>query len=209
MIASRIKSIMACTAVGILGAILLGLVSMAQAQPNIDRHPHYPDRGSYVTTLPHGHNHYAYRGGHYYYHGGVWYRPYGASFVIIAPPFGVVIPVLPPYYDTYWFGGIPYYYANDVYYRSVPNGYEVVEPPSGPVGAEQPVSGEKSFIYPRQNQSEQQQSKDKYECHRWAVGQTGFDPTQPAPGSGPNKQKRSDYQRAMNACLDARGYTVK
>jgi hypothetical protein len=43
------------------------------------------------------------------------------------------------------------------------------------------------------------------------VSQTGFDPTQP-PGGSPEPQKiekRADYQRAMSACLDGRGYTVK
>jgi len=67
------------------------------------------------------------------------------------------------------------------------------------------------FIYPRQGQSEQVQADDRYACHLWAVDQTGFDPTQP-PGSSPESQKtdkRADYQRAMSACLDGRGYTVK
>jgi hypothetical protein len=70
---------------------------------------------------------------------------------------------------------------------------------------------DKLFIYPRQNQSEKQQATDRFECHKWAVGQTGFDPAQP-PGGIPEDhraQKRADYQRAMGACLDGRGYTVR
>jgi len=63
------------------------------------------------------------------------------------------------------------------------------------------------IVYPKNGQSEAQQGTDKFECHRWAAGQTGFDPTQatgaPAPG------KRSDYFRAQAACLEGRGYTVK
>ena len=35
------------------------------------------------------------------------------------------------------------------------------------------------FIYPNQGQSEEQQGKDRYECHSWAVQQTGFDPSNP------------------------------
>src|SRR5260370_39489821 len=35
------------------------------------------------------------------------------------------------------------------------------------------------FIYPTKNQSEAQQDKDRYECHNWAVKQTGFDPSRP------------------------------
>jgi hypothetical protein len=40
------------------------------------------------------------------------------------------------------------------------------------------------------------------------VGQTNYDPTQP-PGGVSSFQKGSDYNRAMSACLDARGYTAK
>ena len=80
--------------------------------------------------------------------------------------------------------------------------YEPPVPPSPP---------ERFFVYPRQGQSEAQQAKDRYECHIWAVGQIGWDPTQPT-GVVPEaqiNQKRADYQRAMGACLDAREYTVK
>ena len=35
------------------------------------------------------------------------------------------------------------------------------------------------FIYPTKNQSQVQQDKDRYECHSWAVKQTGFDPSRP------------------------------
>ncbi|MGO9931534.1 MAG: glycine zipper 2TM domain-containing protein [Steroidobacteraceae bacterium] len=52
------------------------------------------------------------------------------------------------------------------------------------------------FVYPAQGQSPQQADRDRYECHNWAVQQTGVDPSrvasyqqvvvQPAnpPGSG-------------------------
>src|SRR5215469_4523255 len=33
------------------------------------------------------------------------------------------------------------------------------------------------FMYPAKGQSQTQQNKDRYECHTWAVQQTGFDPT--------------------------------
>ena len=73
------------------------------------------------------------------------------------------------------------------------------------------MSSDKLFLYPRKGQSEQQQAKDRYECHSWAVSQTGYDPTQPPAGVPATQmsQKRADYQRAMGACLDGRGYTVK
>lgn len=37
------------------------------------------------------------------------------------------------------------------------------------------------FAYPNAGQSEEQQSRDRFECHQWSVGQTGFDPTTAAP----------------------------
>jgi YMGG-like Gly-zipper len=33
------------------------------------------------------------------------------------------------------------------------------------------------YIYPNKGQSAEQQSRDRYECHTWAVQQTGVDPT--------------------------------
>jgi hypothetical protein len=35
------------------------------------------------------------------------------------------------------------------------------------------------FVYPAKGQSPEQQKKDEYECHQWAVQQTGVDPTKP------------------------------
>ena len=42
------------------------------------------------------------------------------------------------------------------------------------------------YIYPNKGQSAQQQDRDRYECHSWAVGQTGFDPTRPAQAPAPS-----------------------
>jgi hypothetical protein len=43
------------------------------------------------------------------------------------------------------------------------------------------------FLYPKKDQSVEQQDKDKYECHNWAIEQTGFDPMNPpkAPDATP------------------------
>lgn len=54
----------------------------------------------------------------------------------------------------------------------------------GAVSAQAQQGG--AFVYPKAGQSEQQQSKDRYECHQWAVQQTGFDPsTAPPVASAP------------------------
>ena len=151
----------------------------------------------------HGYHGYPYHGyyGHYYrggwYYGGWWY------------PWAWTVAFLPPYYTTYWWGGYPYYYADGYYYAPIESGYMVVNPPENqttPALAQSPVEDMKLYIYPREGQNDKQQADDRYQCHRWAVGQTGYDPT--AAGTK-HVQKRSDYQRAMSACLDARGYTAK
>ena len=41
------------------------------------------------------------------------------------------------------------------------------------------------FIYPQRGQSQQQQQQDRFECHQWAVQQTGFDPTMGVPAPPP------------------------
>lgn len=42
-----------------------------------------------------------------------------------------------------------------------------------------PALADDLFIYPKTGQSEEQQSRDKYECHAWAAKETGFDPSAP------------------------------
>ncbi len=37
------------------------------------------------------------------------------------------------------------------------------------------------FAYPNAGQSSEQQARDRFECHQWAVSQTGFDPTTATP----------------------------
>jgi hypothetical protein len=180
------------------------------------RHNHgryYPPVGAVRPGLPEGYRPY-YRGGdRYYFHGGVWYAPRGPGFVVIRPPSGLVISVLPPYYSTVWFGGVPYYYADNVYYTWQPeqNGYSVVDPPDNADSPSQAPDNTQQdlIIYPKNGQSKDQQAADQFECHTWAKGQTGFDPTQPGGGQpGGPAMSRSNYDRAMSACLQARGYQV-
>ena len=35
------------------------------------------------------------------------------------------------------------------------------------------------FMYPKHGQPPMQQDRDRYECHMWAMGQTGYDPSLP------------------------------
>jgi hypothetical protein len=177
---------------------------------------YYPPVGTVRPSLPEGYRPY-YRGGsHFYFSGGIWYAPRGPGFVVVAPPPGLVISVLPPYYSTVWFGGVPYYYADNVYYNWQPdqNGYAVVDPPADADAPSPPPDNTQNpqqdlIIYPKNGQSKDQQAADQFECHTWAKGQTGFDPTQPGGGQpGGSAMSRSNYDRAMSACLQARGYQV-
>ena len=36
---------------------------------------------------------------------------------------------------------------------------------------------QQQYVFPQKGQSADQQKKDEYDCHTWAVKQTGFDPT--------------------------------
>jgi hypothetical protein len=183
-----------------------------------------------VHDLPGGYHPYFYHGDRFFFAGGVWYHPGPGGFVVVGPPVGLYVATLPAFYTTLWFGGVPYYYANDTYYQyDGPQGYEVVEPPAdpstavqGPQGPAYPGApppapgsahpeGEDLFIYPQGGQSPDQQATDRYECHTWAASQTGFDPTQAGGGVAPDQTvaKGADYKRAMRACLEGRGYSVR
>jgi hypothetical protein len=175
---------------------------------------YYPPMGTVRPSLPEGYRPY-YRGGsRYYFSGGIWYAPRGPGFVVVSPPPGLVISVLPPYYSTVWFSGVPYYYADNVYYTWQPdqNGYSVVDPPQNADAPSAPPDSAQGdlIIYPKNGQTKEQQAADQFECHNWAKSQTGFDPTQPGGGvgSGSADASRSNYNRAMSACLQARGYQV-
>lgn len=216
---------------GYSGAIRGGFVNGHAAALNSYRPSHVPafvGRPAYP-----GHPGYGYgwgRGGYGwsrpYWGGGYWrgcYWPrayYGWAY----PWF---LGVLPGVYATYWWGGMPYYYVNNVYYtwNAGYGGYVVTDPPpadqndttsadySGDYASAEPDSGSTSsntgsaevYAYPKEGQSEEQQSTDRYECHKWAVAQSGFDPTQGSQARG----SRGDYRRAMTACLDGRGYSAQ
>jgi hypothetical protein len=134
--------------------------------------------------------------------------------------YGAFLATLPLYYSTWWWGGVPYYYAYNNYYVWNPSmgGYVTVTPPpevssrmagGAPAASGQVPSGPAStslFAYPKNGQTKEQQATDRFECHRWAVSQTGFDPTL-AGGTAP--MKGQDYRRAQAACLEGRGYSVQ
>lgn len=55
------------------------------------------------------------------------------------------------------------------------------------------TSNAEMFIYPKEGQSKEKQEMDEFQCHKWAVGQTGVDPMkqQPAPVAQVQPQTQS------------------
>jgi len=90
--------------------------------------------------------------------------------------------------------------------------YTATPPPAAdtPPTSSAPARMEDLRISPRNGQSEKQQWTDRYECHKWAQGQSGFDPSQPGTVA-PNEvsARREQYRRALTACLEGRGYGVQ
>jgi len=166
------------------------------------RHHHdryYPLRGYVAPSLPPGSSHITFHGRQYFFHGGVWFRPSGSGFVVVVPPVGVVLPLLPAIHVKLWVGGVPYYYANGVYYAGAAgSAYVVVAPPPGVEVAqvEQDALPE-PVVYPREGQSAEQTEADRLACNAWAAEQ---------PGAAADPEV---FMRAIEACMDGRGYSVR
>ncbi|WP_427914928.1 DUF6515 family protein [Ramlibacter sp. MMS24-I3-19] len=158
---------------------------------------YYPAPGFTVATLPVGSVSIGWRDGNWFFHGGVWFRPVGARYVVAAPPSGIGVPFLPPAVVSLWIGGVPYYYANGVYYATAPEGYVVVPPPPGAEAAQGVLMPPTFIVYPRNGQSAAQADADRAACNQWAGAQMGAVADQDV------------FQRAFEACMDGRGYSVR
>ena len=81
-------------------------------------------------------------------------------------------------------------------------------------------------VFQKEGVSEEQQSKDRYECHRTAVMKTDFDPGVRPPDDTPRgmtsqekkvfkaeqsvewRKQQVRYNEALSSCMQKRGYTV-
>lgn len=90
----------------------------------------------------------AFGGKPYNYYNGNWYRPYGSSFQMIAPPIGIGISTLPFGYSPVYGPWGTYYYYNNVFYNRPDNNqnYQVVDAPLGAQVAELPKGAEVRVI---------------------------------------------------------------
>ncbi|AXM96584.1 DUF6515 family protein [Pseudomonas plecoglossicida] len=153
-----------------------------------------------------------YRGQDYFYSGGYWYRPHAGSYRVVTPPSGVRVGYLPSYAREVWAGSTQFFVVADTYYQYLADTreYVVVNPPAdappAPVPAAPAANAYDVVAYPMHGQGQEQQEQDRYQCHRWAVSQSGFDPAT-APYAPP-ANLADTYRRALGACFSGRGYSI-
>ena len=116
-----------------------------------------------------------------------------------------------PYFG-FSYGAGPYpYYGYGPYGPRVGVGVHVggaypVHPSPAPPAAPPAAQGAlKLYVYPAAGQSEVQTADDRYQCHVWAAGQSGYDPTL---GAG-SRDEAEGYTRAFTACMEGRSYVVR
>ena len=212
-----------------LAALVLLAGSPTQAEDNRSNgqggHGGYSRHGGYgrgvvvppghrVRALPPRYSNIRVHHDNYYYHGGVFYRPYPyyPSYVVVGAPIGARVGWLPPGYVSIGIGGYPYAYFNSTWYLwdEPRRDYVVVEKPAGADEALATAPGYATsaaelYVYPARGQSEEQTRRDRYDCHLWAVDQTRSDPSM----GNTEAAQSGEYRRAVTACLEGRGYTVK
>jgi len=130
----------------------------------------------------------------------LWSLPASADHWHIAPYFGFGVGVGPYPYHGPWYGpqiGVGVHVGGPYY-----PGPRASAPPPAPALAQ---SALKLYVYPAAGQSETQTADDRYQCHTWAAGQSGYDPTL---GAG-SRDEAEGYSRAFTACMEGRNYVVR
>ncbi|SFX74429.1 MULTISPECIES: DUF6515 family protein [unclassified Pseudomonas] len=164
--------------------------------------------GYVIDRFPDRHYRVPYRGEDYFYSGGYWYRPQGPRYVVVQPPRGIRTRYLPDYAREVWIGSSLFFLAAGAYYIYEANtrDYVVVDAPVANPQPQPQGNGFDVLAYPANGQSPEQVNQDGYECYRWAVQQSGFDPRNytypPAP------EVVQTYRQAQGGCLSSRGYQV-
>lgn len=170
---------------------------------------YYYPIGFVLDILPAGYVRIYVSGIPYFYYSGVYFSYVDDHYHVIHAPHGATVSELPVGFIVFTIGDSTYYYVNDTYYiwDQYHDYYVVVAKPAGADAAIASETEGRLYVYPKKGQSEDRQAKDRYACHRWAVKQTGVDPVENEdPLSATNKD---NYKRAITACLEGRGYTVR
>lgn len=192
--------------------------------PNDNRWPGRPDGhgngwgpgpqhrpGYVIDRFPDRNYRVPYRGQDYFFSGGYWYRPQGPRYVVVTPPYGIRVRYLPDYAREVWVGGSLLFLAAGAYYayEQSTQQYVVVQPPTQ-VPSHPPTpqgNGYDVVAYPANGQSPAQVQQDGYDCYRWAVQQSGFDPRTVT--YAPDPAVVQTYRQAQGNCLGSRGYQVQ
>lgn len=164
------------------------------------------------------------RSNNYFYRDGRYYSNRSGRYISVSAPIGARVSFLPNSAISIVYGNSRYFRVGLTWYLGRSNYYEVIERP--PVIVEQQVLVEQPqypdtyeeniqpgyeeqrpnlVIYPASGQSENQQDKDNYECYRWSKNESNYDPTEPYQ----DLNNKDLYVRAMTACMESRGYTVR
>jgi hypothetical protein len=106
----------------------------------------WPARGASVRVVPQGGYWRNHNGIRYMYHNGFYYRPYGSSYVVVAPPIGFRIATLPVGFVAFTLANAAYYYYAGAYYQRYNNEYVVVQPPLGALVQSIPEGGQQVVI---------------------------------------------------------------
>lgn len=189
----------------LIAVAALGL-STVQVSAGQNNHRSSPKATTHqqLKVLPRAHKKIAYKGKSYFYSAGRFYRHSDGVYITITAPIGAIVPALPSGFATIGTGSNRYFYYDSIYYRHASTGYTVIERPSNAPEL-MPPDDSLLIAYPAGGQDEEQRGRDRYECHLWSSSETGFDPT----SSASETDQKSDYQRAMSACLEARNYVTK
>jgi len=171
---------------------------------------HYHPLNFRVSVLPKYHTSLIVFGLPYFYYEGIFYQSHLSGYIVVRAPIGAHVRVLPRGFIAFSIGLFTYYYVNDIYYRWDDDHvrYVVVDKPEGADLAIDEATEGRLFSYPNKGQTEEQQTKDRYECHSWAVSESQVDPTMDEDAEL-SQQDKDNYKRAISACLQGRGYTVK
>ena len=154
--------------------------------------------GLTVPFLPFGYSSFWVGGAPYYYADDVYYTSVpGRGYRVVAPPDEYIVSDPGP---TPVVAAPPVSESTNNANTPTPSYVNQATP------APQQAPGQSQlYAYPKNGQTAVQSTFDRIECERWGSGQTGYNPGQ----SAENMQRRNDYQRAVSACLEGRGYTVK
>ena len=198
----------------IAGVVILaapGCVTNVDAAGRIVRSAQFHPPGHQLRRLPRGHIRITVGPERYHYYGGMFLRPVRSGYIVVSAPIGARIRTLPRGYVSFGIGTRSYFFVNSAFYLWEPQTreYIVVAEPVGAAEhlavAQEPTDSASLFVYPNQGQDQEQTRRDRYDCHLWAADQSGYDPTYADQAVG----LRGDYRRAMTACLEGRGYTVR